>query len=144
MKTGSRLLLDEHPLQVLPSLAVALDSLNDAIILQQVHYWLRTKSGEIKKDGRRWIFNGYQDWQEQFPFWHEDTIRRSILRLEGRGLLLSVQEGTDRRKWYTIDYEKMGTLQVAPIHDRKMQSSRPQNAVVLNGTTETTQRVLQR
>ena len=114
MKTSSRLLIDEPPLQVLPSLAVA-HGLNEAIILQQIHYWLRSKSGTIDETGRRWIFNGYADWQEQFPFWSEDTIYRTIRNLERSGILLSRQEGTDRRKWYTIDYSKTDTPQLAEM-----------------------------
>ena len=35
----SKLLINEQPLQVLPSLAEAI-GLNQAIALQQVHYWL--------------------------------------------------------------------------------------------------------
>ena len=35
----SPLLINEHPLMVLPSLATAV-GLNQAIVLQQVHYWL--------------------------------------------------------------------------------------------------------
>ena len=38
----SNLLIEEPPLQVLPSLALAV-GLNEAIILQQMHYWLKIK-----------------------------------------------------------------------------------------------------
>ena len=34
----SKLLINEHPLQVLPSLATKI-GLNEAIVLQQIHYW---------------------------------------------------------------------------------------------------------
>ena len=37
----SKLLLDERPLQVQASLAGALKSLDEAVILQQLHYWLQ-------------------------------------------------------------------------------------------------------
>lgn len=35
----SKLLLDDEPLVILPKLAAAI-GLNEAIILQQLHYWL--------------------------------------------------------------------------------------------------------
>ncbi len=35
----NNLLLDEHPLLVMPKLATLI-GLNEAIVLQQVHYWL--------------------------------------------------------------------------------------------------------
>lgn len=37
----SNLLLNERPLVVLPSLAKELGSLDEAVILQQIHYWLQ-------------------------------------------------------------------------------------------------------
>lgn len=101
----NKLLINEPPLQVLPSLAVAV-GLNEAIVLQQVHYWLRHSKHEY--DGRRWIYNTYEGWQSKFPFWSLHTVRRVINTLEERGLLLSRDDlnrmKIDRTKWYTIDY----------------------------------------
>jgi DnaD/phage-associated family protein len=99
----SKLLINEPPLQVLPSLAVAV-GLNEAIVIQQIHYWLSGKAGKII-DGQRWIFNGYSEWQEQFPFWSNATIYRIFAKLEREGIVISKQPGGyDRRKWYTLDY----------------------------------------
>lgn len=124
----SKLLIDEPPLQVLPSLAKKI-GLNEAIVVQQVHYWLSGKSGKTF-DGRRWVYNSYCEWAKQLPFWSEDTIARAFVSAEKQGILLSRQaSGFDRRKWYTIDYDAL---------DRNLQSSmtafcgdaQPQNAVV--------------
>lgn len=41
-KMGAQLLINEPPLQVLPTLAKTI-GLNEAIVLQQVHYWLNPK-----------------------------------------------------------------------------------------------------
>ena len=106
-----KLLLDEPPLVVLPSLAVRL-GLAEAIVLQQVHYWLQN-AREMKREsnhfqGRWWMYNTYEEWQRSFPFWSERTIQRTILSLEEKELLLSIQplkHRLDRRKWYSIDYE---------------------------------------
>lgn len=110
----SKLLIYEHPLQVLPSLAVKY-GLNEAIILQQIHYWsLPKESGKdqgIVIDGVRWIYNTYEGWQKNFPFFSERTIRRAITSLEEAGVLVSTQglatEGRDRTKYYRIDYERL-------------------------------------
>lgn len=101
----SKLLLNEHPLQVLPSLAIAI-GLNEAIILQQLHYWLLKSKNE--REGKRWVYNCYKDWQQQFPFWSERTIKRIFRNLEKKKLVISYQwekSEYDRRKWYTINYD---------------------------------------
>lgn len=102
---ATRLLIDEPPLQVLPSLAVAL-GLNEAIFVQQLHYWLRR--APHWRDGRPWVYNSYPQWRRQFPFWDERTIKRIVLGLEGAGIVASTQHynasPTDRTKWYTLNY----------------------------------------
>lgn len=106
----SRLLMDEHPLQVLPSLAVAI-GLNEAIIVQQMHYWLKTSKHE--HDGRRWIYNTLEQWQQQFPFFSVSTLRRTIDALRKRGVLLTGNyndSGSNRTLWYSIDYGVLNTI----------------------------------
>ena len=107
----SKRLIKENPIMIQPSLVMKF-GLNQAIIIQQVHYWLVT-SPHIK-DGRRWIFNTYKDWQGQFPFWSERTIMRSFLALEEEGYLISANYNRmklDKTKWYTIDYDKLAELE---------------------------------
>lgn len=123
MRTISNLLLDEHPLQVMPTLATLI-GLNEAIILQQIHYWLKHKEKNRQDyiDGHYWVYNTYGQWQEQFPFWSVMTIRRTMTRLENKGLLIAGnynKAGFDKTKWYTIDYDtlrKMVSLSVQNEH----------------------------
>jgi len=111
-----QLLIDEEPLLVLPRLAVAI-GLNEAIVLQQVRYWLGDKRRPKVRDGRRWVYNTYPQWQAQFPFWSLATIRKTFRELEERGLLLASQRynraPTDRTKWYTIDFARLVALDAA-------------------------------
>lgn len=105
------LLIQEPPLQVLPTLARII-GLNEAIVLQQAHYWLSRSRHMV--DGRRWFYRTYEDWQTELPWWSTRTIKRVIASLEQRKLLISSNYNTmqiDRTKWYTIDYmavEKLG------------------------------------
>ncbi len=102
----SRLLLDEHPLQVLPSLATAI-GLEASIILQQIHYWTTDKKGQVR-DGFRWVYNSYKQWAEQFPFIAPKQIGNIIRRLETEGLLISGVYGStssNRTKWYRVNYD---------------------------------------
>lgn len=103
----TNLLINEPPLQVLPSLAVKV-GVTEAIILQQIHWWLLPSKKPHYIDGRPWIYNTYEQWHEQFPFWHKDTIKRAITSLEKQGFLISANHNKDkqiRTKWYTINYE---------------------------------------
>ena len=90
---------------MLPSLAKIL-GLDEAIIIQQLWYWLnpKRKSGKVI-NGYRWIYNTYKEWQEQnFPFWSEIHIKRLFLRLEKSGIIISCQPegGISRRKYYRL------------------------------------------
>jgi hypothetical protein len=147
----SKLLIDEHPLQVLPTLACKV-GLNGAIILQQVHYWLgiakKAKDDRKFKDGRWWVYNTYEEWQENFPWWSLPTIKRTILRLETNKLLISREmdaQDWDHTKWYTIDYETLNGLidciKVIPSEESDRGDGVPQDDSLLiepETTTETT------
>lgn len=106
------LLISEPPLQVLPTLA-RLIGLNEAIILQQVHYWLQ-RSNNIR-DGYRWVYNSYPEWYKQMPIWKsETTMRTAFKNLEKQGLLITANYNKakfDKTKWYRINYEKLSLLE---------------------------------
>lgn len=105
-----KLVVGESALVVSPLLAVKL-GLNEAMVLQQIHYWLE-KSLHVH-EGRKWVYNSYKQWQVQFPFWSETTIKRTIKSLEEQGLITSGNfnhSKMDRTKWYSIDYELLAQL----------------------------------
>lgn len=106
----SDLLIQEPPLQVLPSLAVAI-GLNDALLLQQLHYWLLKSTHQ--HDGCKWVYNTIEQWREQFPFWSADTIARALKRLETRGLIRSAhlaKHKWDRTTYFTIEYKAVRSM----------------------------------
>ncbi|ALC91578.1 replication protein [Bacillus sp. FJAT-18017] len=106
----SNLLISERPMMVIPALAVKI-GLNEAIVLQQIHYWLKKKLHVI--EGRSWVYNTYKEWNQQLPFWSESTIKRVFKTLEDLGYVLSGnfnRSKLDQTKWYTIDYEKLKEL----------------------------------
>lgn len=82
--------------------------LNEAIVLQQLHYWLTDTRSGVEHDGRRWVFNTLDSWQEQFPFWSTDTIKRAFTSLRKAGLIIVEQLAKhrhDRTNYYSIRYE---------------------------------------
>lgn len=112
--TKKSLLISEPPIQVLPSLAKTI-GLNEAMILQQLHYWLDNPKAGVESDGFKWIFNTYEEWQENFPFWSIRTIQRIFINLEQAGLVISVQlnkSNYDRRKYYRINYKAVELLEI--------------------------------
>lgn len=105
----SNLLLNERPLIVLPSLAESLGSVDKAIILQQLNYWV--KKSKNYHDGRPWVYNSMDSWAKQFPWIKsKTTIKKHFKDLKKLGLVLTGnfnQYSFDRTTWYTIDYEAL-------------------------------------
>jgi len=122
-----KLIVDEPPLILLPNLAVQIGD-REAIVLQQVHYWISHYTQKRDKkhfhDGRYWVYNTYEGWQkDNFPSWSVRTVRRFIDSLRKpykpkvgekkveRGPLLLVgnynPKGYDRTLWYSIDYDEV-------------------------------------
>lgn len=107
MPRRSSLLINESPLQALPSLA-CLAGINGAIILQQVHYWLLVSEHRI--EGYPWIYNSYDSWAKQFKWLKARAIQKVILQLQKSGYLVTRQfkyKTKNNTKWYRIDYDKL-------------------------------------
>lgn len=102
-----KLIIDDYPLIVLPTLASKV-GLNEAIVIQQLHYWI--KDSDKVREGKKWTYNTYEGWLEQFPFWSLSTMRRTLSSLEKQGLVITGNYNkmkADKTKWYTIDYPKL-------------------------------------
>ncbi len=99
------LLFNFRPLVINPELAVRI-GLNEAIVLQQVNYWINDKDQGVDYGGLRWVFNTYESWAKQFPFWSEDTVKRAFTSLVKQGCLYAKQLNKsqhDRTNFYTIN-----------------------------------------
>lgn len=104
------LLVIDRPLIVLPKLALKV-GLNEAMILQQLHFRLQHKAKEY--GGHRWVFYSYEEWRYDFPFWSARTIQRALLGLEEQDFVVSGvfnRIKSDRTKWYRIDYGQLDML----------------------------------
>lgn len=104
-----KLLMDDQPLVVSPRLAQALGSLDQAVILQQLHYWL--KKSKNFHDGRPWVYNSMEAWMKQFP-WIKSrtTLTKHFNRLKKLGLVVTSnynKAGFDKTTWYSIDYRQL-------------------------------------
>jgi hypothetical protein len=101
------LLMKTRPLVIIPELAVSV-GINEAIVLQQIHYWISETNSGIEKNGRRWVYNTMADWLTQFPFFSESTLKRAFNSLKEKGCLhiekLS-SDPRDRTNFYSINYD---------------------------------------
>ena len=156
------ILFNKNPLVVNPELA-ELIGLNEAIILQQLHYWIQKSNFE--KDGKKWVYNSYKEWQKQFKFWSVDTIKRTMNKLKKMNLIEIKQLSNsklDKTNYYSINYQELELLSVpnakgqnapmensnlpqregqnAPMEECKMPSSYKNNNLITETTTETTNR----
>ncbi|VDZ82816.1 DNA-binding protein [Kluyvera intermedia] len=101
------MLFNFRPLVINPELATRI-GLNEAIVLQQVNYWINDKEQGVIHSGRRWVFNSYESWVKQFPFWSADTVKRAFTSLVKQGCLDVEQLNKsqhDRTNYYTINHD---------------------------------------
>lgn len=106
------MLFNKKPIVINADLAKAI-GLNEAIVLQQLHYWLNETASGIHHNGARWIFNTQQQWQDQFPFWSVVTIKRTFASLLAKGLIRVDQLNKsrhDRTNYYTLRYDQIDLL----------------------------------
>lgn len=110
----SKLLVNEHPLIVLPTLAAKI-GLKKAIMLQQIHFWI-TLPKAIEKEGRKWHYDTHASWLIQFPFWSLKTIKRLTISLREDKLIIAKAFNAykhDQTLWYTIDYDELLKIELA-------------------------------
>ena len=153
------LLLKVKPLVISPELACRI-GLNEAIVLQQICYWLEDTTAGVDYAGRRWVYNTIEEWNEQFPWWSSDTVKRALTSLKKSGLIYVEQlkkAQHDRTNYYAINHANplltdegklhsskrasctRRTMQAAPIEQGKLTSSIGANCPRLTeNTTEIT------
>lgn len=118
--------------------------LNDAVVLQQIAYWLEGDKAGIEHDGRRWIYNTHEQWAEQFPFWSIETVRRSLASLQKQGLIIVRRlnaASRDQTNYYSIDHAVADQLQLVKMTNSevvKLTSSISSNRPPVTDRTETT------
>lgn len=158
---SSKHLFAERPLVVDTTLARIL-GLNEAIVLQQVNYWIEINKKKNLNfyDDKYWTYNSIKDWREKiFEFWSLDTVRRAFASLEKSGILITGnynKQKRDKTKWYSIDFSKLdeivdgkeggmhkcisakchnGLVQNAPMQECKMPKPLPETSTETNSET---------
>lgn len=115
------LLLKVKPLVISPVLACRI-GLNEAIVLQQICYWLEDTNSGVEHGGRRWVYNTIDEWNEQFPFWSSDTVKRALTSLKKSGLIYVEQlkkSQHDRTNFYAINHKNPLLTDEGNLHSSK-------------------------
>lgn len=147
----SPLLINEPPLQVLPTLAERI-GLHEAIVLQQIHYWITNPKIGKEHEGKRWVRNSLDEWREgNFKFWCVSTIQHILKSLLKAGYLLKTKilngNKYDHTLWYSIDYDALNkriepskTVQIDPVTFTKtpVTPSEPTNTITSDSVKVTT------
>lgn len=130
---------------VLPHLAAKI-GLDEAIILQQIQYWLNKECGKVI-DGVRWIYNRLDDWLEQFPWMSKWRLRKAMINLRAKGILEFAQHEKkqwQRRGWYTINPEALHTSMCESTNLRELAEQTIEVVTVHTSSTETSPETPQR
>lgn len=134
----SSLLFDDHPLMCSPQLAAVFGNAEEAIILQQIHYWLK-QTNYVQEDGHRWIYNSMADWLKQFPWIKQrKRLTKYFNDLEDRNLILVGnfnKSKFDKTKWYRINYDELNRLNDRMGQNDTIDKPKTDNRVSQNDTT---------
>lgn len=110
----ARLLINEHPITFLPTLAKIAGGADEAIILQQIHYWSgnnqKKDTSKTFKEGYSWTYNTLEEWLEQFPWMSRATLQRKLVALREQGFLVAKPLSNnpfDKTMWYRINYQEL-------------------------------------
>lgn len=109
----SKLLINENPMVISPTLVVELGSFEAAAFLQQLHFWLGVS--QHHHNGQNWVYNT----QEQCVEMMRGTISRSTAKRIVKKLLdmnLITIAKLHTNKWnhtnfFTINYEEMAKIE---------------------------------
>lgn len=111
------LLFEDKLLVINPRLAQKI-GLNEAIVLQQILYWVKNdRAGEFI-NGYKWIYNSIPQWSIQFPFWSEATIKRTLASLRDKGCIVADQLSKDPRDktlYYRLSDDLIDDLSIGSI-----------------------------
>lgn len=81
--------------------------IEEAIIIRLFTFWIHKNrtEGRNHHDGRTWTFNTVSGWQEHFPFWSIQQVRRTLERMQAKGIVVTGNYNKtpmDRTIWYAF------------------------------------------
>ena len=122
LKKSSRIIVSQDTCLIIQSSVAKKLGRTNALFLQQLHY--KITSGDsvgVVFQGRRWIYNTYQDWADDIKTISKSTIKRSIAFLKSSGIIVCralSKNKAMRINYYTINYDRLNeVLELTPGKD---------------------------
>ena len=127
---------EDYSLIIRPKLCM-LVGLNEGIFLQQLQYW-RNNECTLKNvfNGKRWVINSIEQWLKNFPFWSENTMRRTIKSLKDKAILVTEKNkkyAFSRALMYRIDYDRLNEYHYE-VNAPKVEAKEPSSVAGLDLT----------
>ena len=84
--------------------------LDEAVFLHNLYWWIRKNdaNGRHYYDGKNWTYNSLDAFEQLFPFWTKNQIRRIITKLKDCGAIYVGNYNTksfDRTQWFALSEE---------------------------------------
>ena len=102
-----------------------------ATFIQQLHYRLLYQGHE--HDGKNWFYNTIDNWVKEIGSYSKRTIERIVSELRENSLIETTTEynrhKTDRKLWYTINYEELAKLILPNPAPEIVMSSEPESSI---------------
>ncbi len=90
-------------------IASALEDINGAVIIQQLHYWMGKENVGVIVDGIKYIYNSFPAWvQNQFKWLTSWQFRKSMTLLRNLGIVKVIRYKArqwNQTNYYTLDYD---------------------------------------
>lgn len=109
----SKLLINENPLVISPTLVIELGSFEAAAFLQQLHFWLGVS--QYHHDGQSWVYNTQEQCVEMMRGTISvSTAKRIVKKLQALNLITVSQLHSNKwnkTNYFTINYVELAKLE---------------------------------
>ena len=137
----SKLLINEHPLIVLPSLVEHFGgNYTKAILIQQIHWMVGLPNSGVAHNGHRWVWKTAEEWSSDvLPWLKPASIAKTLRDLEAENFIEStsrIRDRWDTTKYYRINYQMLEQFNTKNNDTHTSVDSNAHRQVDLNAHTD--------
>ena len=96
---------------------------NGALVIQQLHHLVRINHGREGHvfNGLTWVWETYEEWNQQFPWMSIGTVRNTLDRLVDQGIVMKAEKNPHqwrRQLYYRLDYDCLTSIMCQHGYER--------------------------